>query len=108
MTKEQMQTEALARARQGISGANYPAIFAGFVEKGIPESDIKPRENVLTYDAWRAIGRQVCKGEHGVKVNTWIAVRKQVQDEETGEVIDKGYRRPKLATVFHISQTKAL
>jgi hypothetical protein len=35
--------------------SNYPTIYGGFKEKGIPESEIKPRENVFTYKAWRAL-----------------------------------------------------
>jgi hypothetical protein len=61
-------SEALSRATSGLSMSNYPTIYGGFMEKGIPESEIKPRENVFTYNAWRALGRQVRRGEHGVKV----------------------------------------
>ena len=91
--------EALARATQQASTANYGAIFAGFAEKGIAESDILPRENVFTFHAWKALGRQVRKGEHGVKVNTWVSMRKET---ESGEV---AFRAPRMTTVFHISQT---
>jgi len=47
--------EALSRATSGMSVSNYPTIYGGFIEKGIPESEIKPRENVFTYHAWRAL-----------------------------------------------------
>lgn len=107
MTKEEMQQEALSRATSGQSLTNWPAIFAGFMEKGIPESDIKPRENVLTYHAWRALGRQVRKGEHGVKVTTWITP-KDKRDDAANPEDNKKAKRGKLcwtATVFHISQT---
>lgn len=50
------QIEALSRAVNGLSLGNYPAIFGGFMAKGIPEAEIKPRENVFTYQAWRALG----------------------------------------------------
>ena len=53
--------EALSRARGNTSGLNYQTIFAGFMARGIPSSEIIPRENVLTYKAWQAIGRQVKK-----------------------------------------------
>jgi hypothetical protein len=52
---------------------NYSAIFQGFMAKGIAETDIKPRENVFTFHAWKALGRSVKRGEHGVKVVTFIA-----------------------------------
>ena len=58
--------ESLKRAVSGQSFTNFPAIFQGFAAKGIPESEIKPRENVFTFQAWKALGRVVRRGEHGV------------------------------------------
>ena len=104
MTNPQMQNEALARARGSESVANYPAIFAGFMERGIPEHDIHPRENVFTFNAWKALGRTVKRGEHGVRVVSWIVCEKK---DDQGLVIDT-FKRPKSATVFHISQTREL
>ena len=101
-TKEQMQQEALSRAVAGQSFTNWPAIIAGFAAKGIPEGDIRPRENVFTYHAWRALGRQVRRGEHGVKVMTYVPMTKK--DDATGEKKEIG-RQPRTATVFHVSQT---
>jgi len=97
--------EALERAQRGQSLTNYPAIISGFVAKGIPEADIKPRENVLTYNAWLALGRRVRKGEHGVKVVTMLTTSRETTDAETGEVQVKCHRRPWSTTVFHVSQT---
>ena len=104
MTNPQMQNEALARARGNVSVANFPAIIEGFMERGIPEHEIRPRENVFTYHAWRALGHTVKKGEHGVHILTWLACEKK---DDAGEVIET-YRRPKSAVVFHVSQTKSL
>jgi hypothetical protein len=98
--------EALTRAISGQSLSNFPAIFQGFAAKGIPESDIKPRENVFTFDAWKALGRYVRKGEHGVKVVTFIETLSREADQDTGE--RKLIRRPWTTTVFHISQTEPL
>jgi hypothetical protein len=95
----EMQTEALDNARNGQSFTNYPAILQGFTPKGIPESDIKPRENVFTFNAWKALGRSVKKGEHGVKVVTFVPIK----SEDTGEVVG---RTPHTTTVFHVSQTE--
>jgi hypothetical protein len=95
--------EALTRAISGQSLSNFPAIFEGFTAKGIPESEIKPRENVFTFDAWRALGRTVRRGEHGVKVVTFIDTRSKEIDTDTGE--PKVIRRPWTTTVFHVSQT---
>src|SRR5438445_12905068 len=98
--------EALTRAVSGQSFSNFPAIFQGFAAKGIPESEIKPRENVFTFDAWKALGRVVRRGEHGVKVVTFIEARSKETDQDTGE--RKVIRRPWTTTVFHISQTEPL
>jgi hypothetical protein len=93
--------EALSRATSGLSVSNYPTIYGGFIQKGIPESEIKPRENVFTYSAWRALGRQVRRGEHGVKVLTFIDCQRK---DEHGQLKER-FRRPLSTTVFHISQT---
>jgi N-terminal domain of anti-restriction factor ArdC len=70
--KHESALEGLERATTGQTLTNYPAIFEGFMAKGIAEGDIKPRENVFTFQAWKALGRSVKKGEHGVKVVTFI------------------------------------
>jgi hypothetical protein len=101
---EETRREALSRAIQGQSFSNFPAIFAGFAAKGIPESDIKPRENVFTFNAWKALGRYVRKGEHGVRVLTFIDATKE--NKETGKV--EVTRRPWSSTVFHVSQTEPI
>ena len=72
MTKEQINTEALNRAQNGTSEANYALIMAGFSAMGIPAHYIKPRESVLTFHAWKALGRSVKKGSHGVRIQTVI------------------------------------
>jgi len=106
--RDEMQQEALDRARRGQTLSNWPAIISGFLEKGIPEDQIMPRENVFTYHAWRALGRQVRRGEHGVKVCTFVPMEKKTgeTDPETGEAkrIRLG-KRAWTATVFHVSQT---
>jgi antirestriction protein ArdC len=95
--KTEQQQDALIRARTGNSMLNYQAILAGFTAKGIPAADIVPRENVLTYNAWQAIGRQVKKGEKGIKVISWVKMTSKAGAESI---------RPTSATVFHISQTQ--
>jgi hypothetical protein len=102
----QARLESLKRAVSGQSFSNFPAIFQGFAAKGIPESEIKPRENVFTFDAWKALGRVVRRGEHGVKVLTFIDCQSKESDADTGE--RKISCRPWTTTVFHISQTEPL
>ena len=114
-SREEMQLEAFGRATSGQSLSNFPAIIRGFMAKGIPEDQILPRENVLTYHAWKAVGRQVRRGEHGVKVCTFVAVAGKDGETDGGEPDAqaeagqskrrRGYRRPWTATVFHVSQT---
>ena len=104
MKRDDMQREALTKAASGQSFANYPAIIAGFTAKGIPEDQIRPRENVFTFQAWKALGRSVKKGEHGVRVCTFIPCTKEVSTAEGKQTI--GYKRPWHTTVFHISQTE--
>ena len=82
---------------------NYPAIFEGFLAKGVAEGDILPRVNVLTFDAWKEAGRVVRKGEHGVRVNTVRTVPPK-RDDPNG----KPRRIPRCVSVFHISQTEPL
>ena len=103
--KNERQAEALSRALTGQSWSNFPAIIQGFKARGISEDQILPRENVFTYQAWRALGRQVRKGEHGVKVVTFIKRDKKTEDTETGEVKLQTYSVPRTVSVFHISQT---
>lgn len=102
----QARVESLKRAVNGQSFSNFPAIFQGFVAKGIAESEIKPRENVFTFQAWKALGRVVRRGEHGVKITTFIESKSKELDRDTGE--HKIIRRPWTTTVFHISQTEPL
>jgi hypothetical protein len=114
MTRQELQQEALARAQNPFgSTSNYAPIILGFEAKGIPPDEIRPRENVFTYHAWRALGRQVRKGEHGVKVTTWIPTELSKREREAMEKAEADGRpkpkrsssRPKTAVVFHVSQT---
>jgi hypothetical protein len=84
---------ALNRAEEGQSLMNYGLIFAGMMEKGISEAEIRPRENVFTFRAWRAKSRLVNPGEKGVSVITFR------RDKE-------GNSFPWFGTVFHESQTR--
>lgn len=107
--REAIAQEALSRAVSGQVLTNFPIIIEGFTRKGIPESEILPRQNVFTYHAWRALGRQVKRGEHGVKVVTVISTeRKTGEMDATGAEIVAHDRRPWGATVFHVSQTEPI
>lgn len=122
--RAQFADEALARATQSQALTNLPAVYAGFIDRGIPESEILPRVNVFTYAAWQALGRQVRRGEHGVRIVTYI-VAKGAADPGAAGAADAGadaggdaggdcaggdgaarpFKFPRTVTVFHVSQT---
>jgi hypothetical protein len=91
---------ALARIATSTSTANFATIIAAFKERGIPEDNILPRQNVLTFKAWKAVGRVVRKGEHGVCIN--VAIIKDVMKDGVAAKVMQGTKR---VYVFHESQT---
>ena len=101
MTSEQIQknNEALLRALNGSSKNDVVAIVA-FKEREF--EDIRPRENIFTFAAWKACGRSVLKGQKAVHVPIVKMSRKE--DPETGEEIVRRY--PSTAYIFHVSQTQ--
>lgn len=104
MKSAEIQAQALSRAAGGMSTMNYSAILEGFAAKGISEADISPRENVFTFQAWKALGRFVKKGEHGVRVCTF---REFPAKDNKGIPTGRMVRAPWYTTVFHVSQTEA-
>lgn len=94
---------ALQRAQSGQSIANDRRTVAGFVARGLAPADVEPRVNVFTYAAWRALGRQVRRGECSVHLPTFI--KTDPRTDPAGEVIEPGRVRRRTAYVFHISQT---
>jgi hypothetical protein len=110
-TVAEIRTEALERARTGSSESQYADILAGFMEKGIAPEAIIPRENVLTFNAWKALARHVKRGEHGVRILTWIPCKERAEEGaevREGDAPRAGKRslRPKGAVLFHFSQTE--
>lgn len=100
---------ALERAQSSQSAANDAIVIEAFASRGgISAGDVEPRVNVLTYRAWRAKGRQVRRGEKGVKVTTWVERSVEETDPRTGRTETKVSRYPRAATVFHISQTDSI
>lgn len=108
MQRSEYNADCLSRAKTGQSFANYAAIIQGFAERGIPVADIRPRENVFTFNVWRALGRIVKRGEKGVKITTFVT--NQVKREKGSEEITLeplARRVAKTVAVFHITQTQA-
>ena len=113
VTRSEIEQQALTNATTSQSVMNYRTIYAEFSARGIPMDDIKPRENVFTYNAWRALGRQVKRGERGVKIVTFVVMSiKQVESETSSDKTSRkrsaSFRRPWSTTVFHVSQTEAI
>lgn len=110
LSRDEIRKQALANALADKSAANYETIIEGFMDKGLEPDDIIPRVNVFTYNAWQELGRQVRKGEKGVKIVSMVPVRARVDGDaqEAAPQVDedgKPRMRSVAATVFHISQT---
>lgn len=106
--------DALARIEAGYS-ANDEAVVIAFAAAGLDPADIDPRHNVLTFNAWKAKGRQVAKGATSVRVTVWIPVGKSdgpATPLADGQPAENGGRRSRLrpttARLFHESQTIAI
>jgi N-terminal domain of anti-restriction factor ArdC len=96
------RAEALNRAQNPRSIANITTVYAAAAERGL--QDAEPGVNVLTFEAWKGLGRYVRKGEKALcKLTTWVPMTKKADD---GEADDIG-KRPRTVAVFHISQTEA-
>lgn len=92
MAKIKAGQATIEKAQSREFGQNDLLVMTAFEERGIHAT---PRVDVFTYNAWLAKGRQVKKGEKGVKIFTFIE-RKD------------GSKQPRSVTVFHVSQTESL
>ena len=64
---------------------------------------------VAGYRAWQAKGRQVRKGERGIRIYGTGTVKVAADDEENGEEVENGRRRVFFpVSVFDISQTEVM
>ena len=96
-TTTETPAEALARIQSQVSKNDFAAIVQ-FANCGIHPDDITPRVNVLTFKAWKALGRRVAKGATGQRVTVWVSVEKAGKPDGV---------RPISAVLFHESQTIA-
>lgn len=88
MTKEE------AKAFDSYSERNAAIILSQL------SCDCVPYVTVLTYQRWKALGYQVKKGEHGIKLLTY----KTYEVEEDSEIVTR--KRPWKSTVFCKCQVK--
>ena len=106
VAKQDRNLEALGRARSRMPSKNDQLAIMAFSARGIALDDIEtigPNQNVFTYPAWQALGRQVRKGERGVKLAVFGETVRE--NKETGKRETVRFRRA--ASVFHVSQTDA-
>ena len=99
--------EQLARIRAGFSKNNMLALLA-FADAGIPPDQIDPRENVLTFSAWKTAGRSVARGASGVAVTTYLPSSGKKTDAPPttdGTPPRRGGMFPRTVRLFHITQT---
>ena len=87
MTAEQARTFA------GVSTGNALLLAAEAQRRGCR---CVPYHDWYTYARWRAQGYHVRRGEHGVRLTTYV--ERETRDED-GEIIGV-YRRPWVAHVF--------
>src|SRR5688572_1074717 len=92
--RQDMYRESLTRAASGMSALNYETIVRAFMARGIPAEEIVPRVNVFTFNAWKALGRYVRKGEKAVAVLTWVPFTRKERDASTGETKETEGKRP--------------
>jgi len=104
ISKNETAEEALARIQSGVSENDGAAILA-FWQAGVELTDITPRENVLTFKAWRAKGRQVAKGASGVPVVVWFPVKEKDKTRTEKDGSPKTRMMSRTVRLFHESQT---
>lgn len=99
LNQQEKCQQALARAQNPRSILNMATVMQVALAAGI--TDAIPGENVLTFNAWKAKGRSVAKGQKALcKLSVFYT--KDVTDA-AGELHTE--KRPGTSAVFHISQT---
>lgn len=103
LREKETPEQTLERIRNGFSENDVATIIA-FANCGISPDDISPRENVLTFRAWKAKGRKVAKGATGQAVVVWVPCSKKKGGESAEDGTSRGVY-PKRTYLFHESQT---
>ena len=94
-------TRHTARSFQGYSVANAAAVVHGLAARGC---HCEPYADVFTFARWRAQGRTVRKGQHGIRLP--VIVHGESTDKDTGETRTYSLRRASF--VFCRCQTDTL
>lgn len=98
--KDTMTAESAVQF-QGYSVGNALTVKVALEERGC---SCEPYADVFTFNRWRAQGRTVRKGEHGIKLP--IIVRGEKVDADTGE--RSGFSMRRASFVFCRCQTDKL
>jgi hypothetical protein len=107
--KRERWQEALESGSRYKPNSNDMPCILEFEARGIPASEIEtfgPDQNVRTFNAWKALGRYVRKGEKSVHLCVWRTVEKDEIDPVTGT--RRFARFCATACVFHVSQTEPM
>ena len=113
LTEDERQARneiSLSNATRFQPISNDVPVISEFATRGIPENEIitlEPGQNVFTYNAWQAKGRQVRKGEKSVSCTVWISVVVKGDPNAITESKRKDRTRSRMhhASLFHVSQT---
>ena len=98
---EKMTAEQATTFENGYSTASILIVTQALQERGC---DCQPYTDTFTYNRWKAQGMQVQKGEHGIKLMTYIPVTKETDDGKT----EVTHTRPWSTTVFCRHQVKPI
>jgi hypothetical protein len=111
--RKETPAETLARIQSGFS-KNDLVVVEAFAAAGVDPADIAPRENVLTFNAWKATDRRVAKGAKSLRVTVYVPKRGGSADDADDNGTDENGKKkrggmiPKTARLFHVSQTVAI
>ena len=119
--RQAMYNESLSRARackfsnaNGEPAPNFLQVLTECAARGYSEPI--PGENVLTFNAWKALGRRVKKGEKGIQIH--VIVEREATEAEQMPHSDLGMlaafngikqttvKKTVTSYVFHICQTE--
>jgi antirestriction protein ArdC len=96
---EDLDEDVVAAARVAVFATHYSERNATLIVMQCPAA-----REVHGYTAWKSEGRQVRKGEHGIRILA-PAGHSEAERDESGQEIKKGRQFYKLISVFDISQT---
>jgi hypothetical protein len=99
---DDLDDDDIAAARVAIFATRYSERNATLIVMQCPAA-----REVHGYGDWQKLGRQVRKGEHGIRILA-PAGHSETERDETGKETKKGRQFFKLVSVFDIAQTDAI